>query len=230
MESKVLPQVTATLEISERVRVKLMGIHRRIKGDPSLVSRRFSGKDAEGRALQGHQHSYVFPLDQDRDGRLDHLLIWCRTNYTESELIAFHHLTSLWQPGGLPDILCVPVQLGSQTDMRQSSLRFESATPFIPTHHHRKGRGSFSDWLKSEICRECEQAGLPTPTEVTPLENLTLPGGHRYFWLEFRRSRRQDNARQGFGFSLAFPESVSGPIALGYGAHYGLGMFVPMQP
>jgi CRISPR-associated protein Csb2 len=230
LESKVLPQVTATLEISERVRVKLMGIHRRVKGDPSLVSPRFSGKDPQGRALQGHQHSFIFPLDRDQDGRLDHLLICCRFDYTESEIIAFDHLTSLWQPGGLPDILCVPLQLGSQAAMLQSSHRFGSATPFIPTHHHRKGRGSFFDWLKGEIYRECKQAGLPAPTEVTPLENLALPGGHRYFWLEFRRSRRQDNSRQGFGFKLTFPEPVRGPIALGYGSHFGLGMFIPAQP
>ncbi len=229
LESKVLPQVTATLEISERIRTKLMGIHRRIKGDPRLVSPRFSGKDAQGNALQGHQHIYIYPMDQDRDGRLDHVLIVCRNNYTESELIAFDRLTSLWQSGGLPDILCVPVQLGSQATLLQSSPHFESATPFIPTHHYRKGRGSYSDWLKSEVSRECNQAGLPLPMEVLPMENLVLPGGHRYFWLEFRRNRRQDDSQLGFGFRLAFSEPVRGPFSLGYGSHFGLGMFVPVQ-
>jgi CRISPR-associated protein Csb2 len=230
LESKVLPQVTAAIEISERVRAKLMGIHSRVRGDKALVSPRFSGKDSEGKPLQGHQHSYIFPLDRDQDGRLDHLLILCRNHFTETELIAFDHLTSLWQANGLPDILCVPLQFGSQGEMLASSAQFESATPFIPTHHHRKGRGPFAEWLKGEITRECAHAGLQPPTEVAPLESLVKPGGHRYFWQEFRRNRRQEPSQRGYGFRLTFSEPVRGPFALGYGSHFGLGLFVPTRP
>ena len=29
----------------------------------------------------------------------------------------------------------------------------------------------------------------------------------------------------GYGFRIEFPESVQGPVALGYGAHFGMGGF-----
>ena len=31
----------------------------------------------------------------------------------------------------------------------------------------------------------------------------------------------------GAAFVIEFPEPVSGPLSLGYGAHFGLGLFVP---
>ena len=37
--------------------------------------------------------------------------------------------------------------------------------------------------------------------------------------------RRSHN--RGFAFRLIFPQAVEGPLALGYGAHFGLGLFVP---
>jgi len=33
---------------------------------------------------------------------------------------------------------------------------------------------------------------------------------------------------RGFGFEVVFSEPVRGPIALGYGCHFGLGQFVPV--
>lgn len=32
---------------------------------------------------------------------------------------------------------------------------------------------------------------------------------------------------RGYGFRITFPDSVDGPLALGYGAHFGLGLFIP---
>ena len=229
LESRVLPQVTSTIEIAERVRAKLMGLHKAIQGSPAKVSPRFTGKDAKGNPLLGHRHSFLFPLDRDRDGRLDHLLVVCNAPYTESELLAFDRLNSLWQADGRPDIRCVPLQFGTQAELLHEATVFESATPFIPTHHHRRGRGEFGDWLKAEFLRECGQAGVPAPLQVEPLECLTLPGGHRLYWLDYRRSRRGDGARQGYGFRLEFPAPVPGPFACGYGAHFGLGLFVPAK-
>ncbi|NMA88881.1 MAG: type I-U CRISPR-associated protein Cas5/Cas6, partial [Methanoculleus bourgensis] len=68
LESRVTPSVTSTVEVAERVRRKLMGIHKRVVNDPAKVSPKFSGKGKDGKPLQGHQHVYVLPLDRDRDG------------------------------------------------------------------------------------------------------------------------------------------------------------------
>ena len=46
--------------------------------------------------------------------------------------------------------------------------------------------------------------------------------------IEFFRYRRGgSNGGGAFSFELEFEESVSGPIAMGFACHYGLGFFVP---
>ena len=44
-------------------------------------------------------------------------------------------------------------------------------------------------------------------------------------WVEFRRNRKDDAPRPGYGFRLEFDEPVPAPFSLGYGCHYGLGQF-----
>ncbi len=53
----------------------------------------------------------------------------------------------------------------------------------------------------------------------------------RFSWVQFQRSRRHGNGSrggsQGFWLEIEFAAAVRGPIALGYGAHFGLGVLVP---
>ncbi len=74
-------------------------------------------------------------------------------------------------------------------------------------------------------------AGFPSPSSVEAVPSTDL-AGHETRWLGFRRQRNQGNGRKvasgmGYGFRIKFPDVVRGPIALGYGAHFGLGLFVP---
>jgi len=228
LESKVMPQVTASLEIAERVRIKLMGIHKRIVGDPALVSPKFSGKQA-GKPMSGHRHAYVLPLDQNGDGRLDHLLIRCHEPFSQSELLALDQLNSLWQSDGKPDIRCTPLLFGNISDVfKKSATTFRSATPFVPPRHYRHGRGEFKEWLKAEVRRECEFHRLAQPISVDFVDKLTVKRGRDFRWLEFRRSRKDEAAQIGYGFELKF-EQPEMPFALGYGSHFGLGLFLPVE-
>ncbi|MFN8188293.1 MAG: type I-U CRISPR-associated protein Csb2 [Gaiellales bacterium] len=226
LESKVLPPVTSTLEVAERVRRKLMGIHRRIVGNPALVSPRFSGKSPDGRPLAGHRHVYLLPLDSDADGRLDHLLAVCREPFDRSERTALDRLERVWQVGGRPDIRLFPLQWGTRADLCPPRRVFRSATPFLPPRHHKRSRGPLSDWLLSEIRREAINHGLPHPTRATPTERLVC-GGRSVRWIEFRRNRKDEPASLGYGFELEFAEPVVGPVALGRNSHFGMGLFLP---
>jgi len=228
MESKVLPNVTATIEISDRFRRKLMGIHKKIAGDPRKVSKRFSGKEDDGSPAKGHRHIYVLPKDMDRDGLLDHILVICKESLSLEEQLALDRMNSIWQPNGRPDIQLVPVQWGRIGDLEGTEPRtnFTSATPFLPPRHYRKGRGDFIDWIADEICKEAKNHGLPKPIDIKPISKLEGKG-RSFRWLEFRRNRKNDSSQIGYGFRIIFSEPVKGPIALGYGAHFGLGLFVP---
>lgn len=226
--SKAPPMVTGTVEVAERVRRKLMGIHKRIVGSPALVSSKFSGKDSEGQPTKGHRHAYIIPLDANGDGYLDHLIVYCRNPFNEQEQAALNGLHSIWQSDGRPDITCVIVQFGKRGELMgtKPARQFVSATPFVTPRHYRKGRGDFLDWLVGEVRREAGFHGLPKPIRVLPVEALQGTR-RRYRWTEFRRNRKDDPPRIGYGFELEFAEPVAGPVSLGYGAHFGLGLFLP---
>jgi CRISPR-associated protein Csb2 len=230
LEGKLRPRVTATLEIAEQVRRRLMGIHRNlIGGDPRKVSSKFSGKDASGEPLRGHRHAFILPQDADCDGWLDHLLIICRDNLELDERRALDLLDRLYQRGGKPDVRCIPIRWGALGDLLKPTGRFISATPFVPPLHYRKGRGDFAEWLLAQVRREAANRSLPEISRIAPVPRL-YNQGKVVAWLDFRRNRKDDTVKPGYGFEIEFAQPVlpeCGPLALGYGAHFGLGQFRP---
>jgi CRISPR-associated protein Csb2 len=221
-DSKVLPQVTETLEIAERAQVRLMGIHKSLAGGPEYVSRKFSGKNESGDPLAGHQHAFYFPIDQNGDGRLDHMLVFCRTPFNRLERLSLDRLEAIWQHDGKPEIRCIPVQWAAR---RNPSKIIASTTPFVPTRHYKPKLGDFGAWLRGEITRECANHELPAPVRVTGLKELLVRGSRSIRWFEFRRNRKDSAVNSGFGLQLEFDQPVEAPLALGYGCHFGLGQF-----
>ncbi len=90
----------------------------------------------------------------------------------------------------------------------------------VPRHRKRTGKNS----LEGQVRAECASRGLPAPACVEELPREWLV--ERRF-LEFIRSRREKAPPQTrpFGLRLTFAEPVSGPLCLGYAAHFGLGVF-----
>jgi CRISPR-associated protein Csb2 len=57
--------------------------------------------------------------------------------------------------------------------------------------------------------------------------------GNRYLRsLQFETIRHDGSGNRGNSsgnaFTITFPKPVSGPLALGYGSHFGLGLFIPV--
>jgi CRISPR-associated protein Csb2 len=230
MVAKPLPSIKDALYIAERGRAIAMGIHKNIMGDPALVSPRFSGKGPDGAPLSGHTHSYFVPLDIDRDGRLDHLVVHCGQEYSEEEMLTLMRLQRIWQRGGRDDISLVMVESGFWGEMKLApkATSFESVTPYVCTRHHRKGRGDFVAWLKKQLLEDIAEAGLPEPSQIELMPFLKNESG-QIFWSDFARSRRGDAPMPAYGFTIEFDQPIPGPISVGYGAHFGLGTFIPIN-
>ena len=229
LSSKVLPTIKETVSFAERIRAHLMGIHRRIKnGDPTLISPIFSGKGPNGKPLKDHRHAFFLPLDEDGDGRLDHLLVSTAEPFDNSELTAIDRLRSVWQPDGRPDVQFVLVSLSDDSPLQRSN-KWVSATPFVTSRHYRKGRGTYHEWLSGEILKECSFHGLPVPSTVEWVP-YTLHTQRSIRWMEFIRSRKNTSTLRGHGCILEFDEPVKGPFAIGSGCHFGLGLFVKYEP
>jgi len=231
MDGIALPLLTDTLAIGELARRALIARHR-------VPSATFSGKDPDGRRIEGHRHAFYLPTDEDGDGRLDHLTIFARgigaRGFTRSELAAMEGFRVLRQPGGRPDLRLLPLGIGEPADFDApvvaTSRDWRSATPFVPPRH-RKDRGRNRGWgtPTDQLIEELARRGLPAPEVIEPLDGCPLNGRHLR-WIEFRRERifgmGSRGGTMGSGFRIRFAEPVTGPLALGYGCHFGLGLFV----
>ncbi len=224
LDAPVLPLVTATIELAEQIRVRLMGIHKRLVGDPAKISSKFSGKASDGSPLKDHQHAFILPLGNEL-GRIKRVLIYTRneSGFDNSEVQAILQVRSLYQSGSEDGVSAVATWRGClDNDSVWHRVRVvESRTPFVAPRYWRKGRGTVEEFLKSEVRRECRNHRLPEPCSVQ-----LLPKSPELFeWVEFRRNRKDDAPRPGHGFRIEFPEVVAAPFSLGYGCHYGLGQF-----
>jgi CRISPR-associated protein Csb2 len=81
-----------------------------------------------------------------------------------------------------------------------------------------------------ELRRLLRENGFPEPEKIERVPHTNL-AGHKTHWLHFRIDRKNGtgtkSTNMGHGFRITFTAPVRGPIALGYGAHFGLGLFVP---
>jgi CRISPR-associated protein Csb2 len=81
---------------------------------------------------------------------------------------------------------------------------------------------------KHELRRLLRENGFLEPEKIERVDHMNL-AGHKTRWLHFRRDRKNGSGTKstnmGYGFRITFTARVRGPIALGYGAHFGLGLF-----
>jgi CRISPR-associated protein Csb2 len=225
LDAAVLPLVTATIEVAEQIRVRLMGIHKRLMmGDPQRVSPRFSGKDRAGNPLKNHQHAFILPLANGR-GRIDRVLIYTRNGegFDSQEVQAILQVRSLYGRASEDPIRVVATWRGKMEDagVRPAAKVVRSVTPFALTRHWRKRRGSYEEFLIEEVRRECRNHGLREPLKVELLQK----SAGLFEWVEFRRNRKDEAPRPGYGFLIEFDQPVPAPFSLGYGCHFGLGQF-----
>jgi len=253
LDGPVLPLVTETLYLGEIARQALQGKYGKLfDGKSSAV---FSGKDENGNPLRGHGHAFFLPTDEDGDGRLDHLAVWCESGFSHEELHAVDNLLMMRRPGAGVELnlmltgLIDADQTGIAPDIPlfSKAVRWRSVTPFVPTRHYKR-RGRKRDTCAIEqfpamvLCEEMERRGLPVPKEIRLLDRCLLwdhrkrseaPSARSLAWLQFRRERVFGNGRRGShpgcGFEIEFPAPVRGPLALGYGCHFGLGLFAPVD-
>lgn len=234
LDSPVLPLMTATIEVAEQIRVRLMGAHRRIMNDdPSRVSPLFSGKALDGQKAHGHGHLFVLPLGNDL-GRIDRVLLISRhRTLTRDEMRAVQGVRELWQANDRPTVQCVVAWQGvihadGGPKARRGSPLFahatsvESVTPFV-TARHWKRRQDLENFLVEEVRRECHNHNIPSPVQVQRCSRIQ----GLFDAVEFRRNRKDDPPRAGYAFRLVFEEPVTTPFTLGYGCHFGLGQFAP---
>ena len=110
----------------------------------------------------------------------------------------------------------------------QSSMVWESVTPYVPPRHHlRGGKEREGESMAEQIRREVQGRELAQDVE---LELVGTPQ-----WVSVHVPRREANKRVFIGdrrgqmVRLRFSTPVVGPVRLGHSSSFGLGLFRPVE-
>jgi len=259
------PPIVHALPFAEQVRRALI----RNRVDTSHAEAR-TGKRINGVPLEGHEHAHYFPTDDDGDGRLDYVTIYCPRGFDEADVEALGSLRTIYGSVNRSEVRMRLIGLGTITNslpqsvltgsssqdnidplpeavLRNSPLRsgycpvdsgiFDSAkrwrsvTPFSLPRFPNRGGGKPPrprDLPEAQLTQELTARGLPAPISIKRIEGYQANGRPMVRWLEFHTQRFKGTQGKGLaGFEIEFAEPVAGPIAVGFGCHFGLGLFMP---
>jgi CRISPR-associated protein Csb2 len=164
----VLPQVTDTLLVADKLRAAALAWHGHVAGeypDDQRHPRNLCGREVDGSRVEGNDHAFFWPTDEDNDGLIDHVSVFCRPGLLPVEVEALRRLLRLKQRGGRPDLLVTPTFLGNACSFKPwkgTTSRFVSATPyFCPVHlDHGRKRGGAVRSVVAEIRRSLLLTGI----------------------------------------------------------------------
>ncbi|SFM58092.1 CRISPR-associated protein Csb2 [Ectothiorhodospira mobilis] len=226
LAGRPLPRLEDAIKIGELARVAAIKNAEKANGGyvPAVLSGHHLPVDNR------HGHAFYLPEDADRDGYIDHILVHAPAGISAEGIRALDRITRLWErDGGEWQILYEGS--GTVKDLPQSPYLgrariWTSVTPYLHPWHIKKNFG-----VAEQIARECRQRELPEPVEVKKVERIIV-GGKKRRPVHFHRFRSthkrltQPDTRGHF-VQIIFAKPVDGPLALGFGCHYGLGVFSP---
>jgi len=253
LDGPVLPSVTDTLPLAEDFRRNLLRKCRAVMRSQGIEPAKeqlaarcpsLTGKDPDGTPLRGHQHAFFLPIDEDNDGRIDHVTVVAERGFSAEEVRALDRLRQLPQDEGDPLRLLL-VGLGGEREVLSPlfavSATWVSATPFLVSRYpKRRGQkrdqpehyATPQDFLKHILRQELGRLRERRPDlpEVLSIEEEMI-GAHRLRPIQFARfrSKRGDDGgrRPAGGFRITFAAPLRGPLCLGHSCHFGLGLFLP---
>lgn len=237
VDGAVRPLLTDSVTLGDLARSATMAVYGR--QNDGKASRALSGKDEQGKPMNGNKHAHYISVDSDNDGWIDHLAIWAPMGFNSKEQEALGSLRALNPGNGGQTVDLVLLGMGQASQIPSPltavSRSWHSATPFILIRHP-KLRGDTKGGTRSkrlvdgpedQVILELMRRGLPKVERILPMTGSMLRG-RTVPWLAFHRWRKRGKSAGGAsGFVLIFAEPVQGPIAIGYGAHFGLGVFMP---
>ncbi len=235
---KPLPRIEDAIRIGEALRAAAMGRAKRLLGEGSLP------RELSGHGLgdnNRHGHAFWLPDDENGDGLIDHVLIHVPDGLSSESIRVLTALQSLKRDAGDPLRLMLEgigaaTLFGSFTPLAKESAAWRSVTPYLRPWHLKKPQMRSLEACHAAILEQLRREwrargeGLPEIIDFSEVPSVSS-GGRHLRPLHFHRFRRKRGLTQpdtlGHLLELQFAKSIRGPLALGFGCHFGLGLFVP---
>ena len=237
LTSIVPPSITKALAVGEQIHTVLC---KASNGHPIYT----------GAGGEGHRHAHIFSESIGvNNAHVTHVTVFAPEGFDHDAIKALRSIQWTWGFKG-HDLRLVLHGVGNPLDFPDCKLFgpskiWRSLTPFVSTRHaktFRDGRPKLAEngWQDGsaphDLLRLLAQHPHGAGAEIRCLKETAMPYafGHRRFRsLQFLTRRHGGQGSRGndsgTAFTITFPEPRHGPFALGYGSHFGLGLFAP-QP
>ena len=232
LETQPSLNVREVLPFAEQLRRAL--IYQRTEATHSET---ITGKTQAGKPLADHQHAHYLATDEDHDGLLDQVTVYAPRGFDAEDLEALKTVQGVSRFDRPWKVRTLLVGFGHTNSfdvpMFQTARRWCSVTPFSLPRFASRGAGKPPrprDLPEAQLVRELQSRGFPEPISITRIEGYAPNNRPLLRWLEFQT--RRFNGTEGYGlagFEIEFAEEIPGPIALGFGCHFGLGLFLPIE-
>lgn len=228
LTGKPLPRVEDSLRIGELMRIAVMSQFKYAYGEefiPPIISGHDLPEDNR------HRHAFYLPWDSNGDGHIDRVLVHVPDGIEAQQQRLIAAVRRLWERDGNEWQLVLESigDHGIAPTLTSASTTWESITPWLHPWYVKK-----TLTREDQLRRECRERGLPEPVSLQPLDEVPVGQGRQGRPIQFQRFRSRRGLRQpdrlGSFWRLTFPEPISGPLALGFACHYGLGLFRSCDP
>lgn len=236
---KPLPRIEDAVRIGEAMRAAAMGHAKGLIG-PDAIPPMLSGHDLG----EDNRHAHAFWLsDPNERGEIEHLLVHAPGGLSAEAIRVLTSLQQIKRGEGEPLRLMLEgfgtaSLFDKCTPLAGESVVWRSVTPYLHPWHLKKPEmrtpEATAAAILSQLRREWHARGTDLPNIVEINEFVSIKhGGRARRPVHFHRFRRKSSLLQpdtlGRLLELRFAQPVRGPLALGFGCHFGLGQFAPFK-
>jgi CRISPR-associated protein Csb2 len=223
------PSVRETVRVAEAVRRAAMQSSKFLLGENSIPFL-FSGHDGSESLRHEHRHAMYLPWDCDGDGLVDHVALVSPQPFSEEERLVIARMFRVSLSRECSFALLIS-HFGDAHGLTANfpalglSSVWRSCTPYLHPWFAKRQFG-----VVEQVQKELRLRSIESAMSVVTLPGIRV-GGQGLRCHDFIRTRsRKDMTqpdRMGSFVGIVFSKPVYGPIALGFGNHFGLGQFAP---
>ena len=208
-----------------------------------LAPWQISGRGDDGKPLKdpSHAHAFWLPEDADGDGWIDHVSVFIVGGMNDDIRARLDRITRLWlprkqhqqndepEPGAVKEWRLALEGFGTPADFAggarifATSGRWRSVTPFLAAGHLKAA--GYAGEVRRLLARRGLDAGDVRVEELKTIDVGGTPRRANHFHRFRSRSREVQPDAGGALLDIVLPAPIAGPMAIGYGSHFGLGLF-----
>lgn len=224
------PSLLLALHVGAAARQALFDAHQQLGHD--RFPPRFHGPAGNA----NHSHASFLSEDPDEDGRIDRVILVAPSGITASILAAAALVGAINVAGQRYRL--APESMGRLDSLALATPAriWRSVTPFVTSRHRLSKTGKARPahrperQLEDELAsRGLSAAGYAFAPAAYAGERIVTPEAFAIAGAARRPARPPPRDAVAAFVELGFEAPVRGPLALGYGAHFGLGLFLPVE-